>query len=179
RYRMLETIRQFAQERLSESGAGAGVRQRHLEFHARFTDEVDAHIQGPDQAEWLRRVDAELDNILAAHAWSDRADNGAELDLRLVAGWRLYWFARGLFNLGLRTTSEALARDRGGPPTQSRARALLAGGFVALRMAELDTARRLLEEGIPIARALGENSITSRALCFLGIVLLSAGDGPA
>lgn len=113
RYRMLETVRQYAEERLSESGRGAMVRTEHLDFYVAWAEAADPHLVGPEQGEWLARVDAELENLLSAIAWCGQAEKGAVKGLRLVCGLRNYWDSRGLNELGAKISIEALERDAG------------------------------------------------------------------
>jgi predicted ATPase len=84
RYRLLETIRQYAQERLQGAGEAQRLHRRHAEHYAGFAEAAGAGLRGPDEVSWTARVDAELDNLRAAVAWTVGA-NDADLALRLVA----------------------------------------------------------------------------------------------
>ena len=95
RYRLLETIRQYAQERLDAAGEGGAVRTRHLAHYLAMAEAAKTKLVGPEQAEWLARLDLDRENLLAAHAWCDRAEGGATLGLRLVNAIKEYWFRRG------------------------------------------------------------------------------------
>jgi predicted ATPase len=83
RYRLLETVRQYAQERLDASGEGELARTRHVAFYVVLAEEVRPKLLGPEQGTLFATLDLELENILAAHRWCDRAEGGAELGLRL------------------------------------------------------------------------------------------------
>ena len=85
RYRLLETVRQYAHELLlaSEEHEEAS-RTRHLEFFLALVGEADAKLYGPEQGDWLARLDDERENLLAAHAWCGLADERADSGLRLV-----------------------------------------------------------------------------------------------
>jgi non-specific serine/threonine protein kinase len=179
RYHMLETIRQFALERLGESGRGATARERHLEFNLGLVAQAEANFDGPKQADWFRRLDQELENLLAAHAWCDHAEGGAQKGLRLAGGMRLYWIARGLFALGLRTVSWALERDPYRERTRARGRALLTAGWLATRMGDPVSARGLLEESVEICRSLGDESGAAGGLSLLGVATFAQGDAAA
>src|SRR5207344_1783864 len=91
RYRLLETVRQYAEERLKESGEREEIRRRHFDFYLAFAETAGAGLQGPEQAGCLRRIDGDTDNLLAAHAWCLRTDGGAESGYRLVHAIKLYW----------------------------------------------------------------------------------------
>ena len=72
---MLETVRQYADERLAASGEMRRRRaSRHLAFYLALAEQARPELIGPEQREWLARLDPERENLLAAHAWCDRAD---------------------------------------------------------------------------------------------------------
>jgi len=113
RYRLLETVRQYADERLTQSEEGDATRSRHLAFFLALVEKVAPELLGPEQAAGLQRLDLERENVLSAHGWSLRMDGGAEQDFRLVHAIKHYWFRRGLLNLGYRVTVEAVAKSDG------------------------------------------------------------------
>jgi predicted ATPase len=120
RYRMLETVRQYAEERLSESGHGAAARSRHLDFYVTWAEAIDSRLIGPEQGECLAKLDIELENVLSAISWCGQAEGGAAKGLRLVSAVRNYWDSRGLNELGARVSRDALARDTGGELVMER-----------------------------------------------------------
>jgi predicted ATPase len=89
RYRMLETIRQYARDRLLEAGCGEAVRDRHLAYYLSFSEEAERHFRTKDQIHWLDQVDAELDNIRLALEWSF----GGHLveGMRLASALKWFW----------------------------------------------------------------------------------------
>jgi predicted ATPase/class 3 adenylate cyclase len=93
RYRLLETIRQYAWERLVESGEGDSVRDRHLNYFTALAEHADPELPGPKQITWLNRLEAELDNLRAALQWSLQKDVAA--GLRMAAALRGFWEIRG------------------------------------------------------------------------------------
>ncbi|MEV7803338.1 BTAD domain-containing putative transcriptional regulator [Microbispora sp. NPDC088329] len=94
RYRMLETIKAYAAERLAESGDERPVRLAHAEFFARFAEAAEPHLRRAEQLEWLARLSAEHDNLSAALRWAcEEAE--ADLALRLVGGLGWYWWLSG------------------------------------------------------------------------------------
>ena len=176
RYRLLETVRQYAQERLSESGEEQDVRARHLDFYLTLTEKAEPNLYGPDQVTWFAQLDPERENILAAHEWCDRAADGAELGLRLVhAVWRL-WMNRGFLELGYRMTLEALGRTGAAERGLARCLALHAIGQCGFLMGRYEEAQRYLEEGLAIARELGDKGRVVTTLGLLGDVLQGRGD---
>src|SRR6185295_5175392 len=131
RYSMLETVRQYAQDRLNETSDGDAARSRHLDFYLGRAEGADPRLVGPALAEWLVRLEPEQENLLMAHSWCDRAEGGAEKGLRLVAALLRYWTSRGLLALGSSVARAALDRDGARAPTRQRSSALYAAGILA------------------------------------------------
>ena len=173
RYRMLETVREYADEKLKASERDA-ARTRHVEFYVAFAEKARPGLLGPEQKAWLGRLDIELENLLAAHAWCDRVDGGAELGLRLAYAVKPYWLNRGLLALGHRLADEALQRE----PARSfaRCRGLTDAGQLSYFMGRYHEARRYLEESLAIARELGDTKKVAAVLQPLGMACLGQGD---
>src|SRR5262249_26828796 len=108
RYSMLETVRQFAQDALNETGESQAARERHFHFFLRLAETAETQISGLDQTKWHTRLSQERENLLAAHAWGQHSDANAEGGLRLVAGLRRFWVFFSLHELGRRSILEAL-----------------------------------------------------------------------
>jgi predicted ATPase/class 3 adenylate cyclase len=179
RYAMLETVREYAQERLEQSGDGAATRTRHLGEYLAFAERARSELFGPLQGEWLLRLDKERENLLSAHAWCDRAEKGAEMGLRLVSAVKPYWLNRGLLGLGYRVTIEALARAVVQDRTPARCRGLFDAGQICYFMGRYDEAERFLNESLAIARESGDSRRIAVALQPLGMACMGRGDLPA
>ncbi|MGK3199770.1 BTAD domain-containing putative transcriptional regulator [Amycolatopsis sp. MEPSY49] len=93
RFRMLETIRAFGAEKLAEAGETEAIHRAHAEYFLRFAEEADPMLRTAAQLEWLDRIDAEYDNLLAALRWA--TDHDVALALRLVPLLAMYWWMRG------------------------------------------------------------------------------------
>jgi len=176
RYRLLETVRQYALERLDAAGEAHGHRTRHLLFYTALAQRARPELVGPQQSEWLKRLDIERENLLAAHQWSREADLAAENGLRLVSSLRRYWIFRGLLALGLTVTLEALACASAQQSTRQRCEALLDAGQLCAFMGRYDEARRYLDESLAIARTLDDKVRVSAVLQPLGLALLGLGE---
>jgi len=176
RYRLLETVRQYAHERLAAAGEADDAHARHLAFFLALAERARPHLIGPEQARWLAHLDLERENILAAHAWCDHAPNGGELGLRLVVAIKNYWFMRGPASLGFRTTVEALSRPGARQPDELRCRALFVAGQFAYFTGQYAASRRFLEESLAIARAIAVPARIADALQPLGLACLAEGD---
>jgi predicted ATPase/class 3 adenylate cyclase len=176
RYRMLETVREYALAKLVQSGAEAGVRERHFAFYLALAEKAKAELTGPEQASWLARLDRERENILLAHAHAGSQGKDAEPGLRLANSVKLYWINRGLLELGHRVTTEALARTAPADRTFLRCRGLYEAGQLCSYMGRYDEARRDLEESLTIARERGDERAIGIVLQPLGMAALGQGD---
>jgi non-specific serine/threonine protein kinase len=179
RYRMLETVRQYAEQRLEEAGETNETRERHLRFHLDFGEKALSHLFGPDQGDWLARLDVERENLLAAHAWCERAPDGAALDLRLVHSMKAYLLNRGFGALAHRLMLEALARPGAKTRDAAHARACFDAGQTCCFMGRYVEAKSLLEECLAIARELRDEKRVAAVLQPLGMALLGQGDAAA
>ena len=174
RYHLLETMRQYALEQLAQSGEADEIRGRHLAFYVELAARARPELFGPKQAAWFARLDQERENLLAAHAWCDRAEGGEEVGLRLVSTIKQYWLSRGLLGLAYGIMVEALARA----PARSavRCRALFDAGQVGYFMGLYGEARRHLEESVAIGREIGDQVVAASALQPLGMACAGMGD---
>ncbi len=176
RYRMLETVRRFADERLEESGEGNAARSRHLLFYVAFAEEAEEELRGPDAGTWLSRLESEVENILSAHAWCGQVEEGADLGLRIIGAAARYWILRGSMDLGYRLTMEALERAGANVRTPNRCRALLRAGSLANFTGHLAEARAFGEEALSISREIGDKRRVAAALSVLGGTAHAQGD---
>ena len=176
RYRMLETVRIYAAERLAEGEQPEATKRRHVARFVDFAEEARGHLVDSQRAAWLQLLDQERENLLSAHAWCG-ADGACRQDgLRLVFFLRAYWLARGLLSLGHRVTAEALARTTDAERTVERCRALCDLGVLAYYMGRYAEAYRALDESHGIAIELGDKVRLSAALPPLGLVLAAMGE---
>jgi len=176
RYRLLETVRQYAYELLHASDEEEETRMRHLQFYLAVVDQADTQLHGPQQGAWLARRDVERENLMSAHAWCGAAAERGEAGLRLVFGVQLYWMRRGILRLGYRVTTEALERQGAQARTSARCRALYAAGNIGAAMARHGEARSYVEESLAIARELADKNRVAAALVLLGTIFSDQGD---
>jgi predicted ATPase/class 3 adenylate cyclase len=175
RYRLLETVRQYADEQLTKAGETDATRSRHLVFFLALAEKAAPHLLGPEQAAELHKIDLERENLLSAHAWCDHTEEGAELGLRLVSAVRRYWRNRGLLGLGYQVTVEALTRAGARERNLIRCRALFDAGQLGSFMGLYDEAKRYLEESMLIAREIGDSERLAAVLQPLGMAALGQG----
>lgn len=170
RYRLLETIRQYALERLIERGETPAIRMRHLEYYLVLAEESEPYIYGSETAAWFRRLDKEIDNIRAAIEWSTSAGR-ADAALRILGALVYFWFAHGLVaSEWHERVQQALARQEGKKRTIARAKALNGIGFMYWADIYPIDRRPELEEALSIAQELGDPWNTATALRNLGLI---------
>lgn len=175
RYRMLETVRQYAQERLDESGEGDATRTRHLDYFVLLAEKEEVRNRSPGAESETDRNEIERENFRSAYAWCDHAAGGAEAALRMASALR-FWLCRGFFELGIPVMGDVLARPAVQARDLVRCNGLLAAGFVSYFRGRYDEARRYGEEGLSIARDMGATEIEARALTHLGMACWGQGD---
>jgi predicted ATPase len=175
RYSMLETVRQYAQDRLREAGGDEAARNRHLEFYVALAEEAESELTGREQRAWFARIDQERENLLAAHAWCDHANNGAELGLQLVFALRQYLVHRGLIALEHRVATEALARPGAQGRSLARCRALWLAGDAGYFMGRYGEAKDHGEMSLSIATEIGDRGREAEAHRLLGWVFVAQG----
>ena len=176
RYRLLETMRQYALERLAESGEQHATRERHLACFLALAEQAKTALVGPDQGFWLTRLDLDRDNFLGAHSWCDHADDGAARGLRLVNALMRFWLSRGLLERGHHAFVQALARPDALRQDRLRCEGLLnVGSLCSYRNLDIE-AEAWLTESLLIARAGGFSDLLPNVLSLLGFVRLSLHD---
>jgi predicted ATPase/transcriptional regulator with XRE-family HTH domain len=167
RYRLLEVLRQYGQQRLAELSQIDSARARHAAFFLNLAEEAEPRILGPDRKLWLDRLERELDNLRAARRWF--VDSGStECALRLATALYRLWMYRGYADEGSASLAEALAMDGGS--AAARARALFCRGGLGVTIIQTDyaSAQRDLEESVALLREVGDVIGTAWALMGVG-----------
>jgi len=175
RYRMLDTIRQYARDRLIELREVDRVRARHLSYFLALAEEAEPELRGPNQAEWLGRLAGEHDNLRAALAWSSTHESEAEIGLRLAGALRWYWYMRSHLTEGRRWLERAL-ESRPTAPADLRAKVLNAAGNLAHRQGDYASARALFEDCLATRRQAGDERGVGLVLGNLGLAALDQAD---
>ena len=174
RYRVLEPLRQYAMEKLAESGDLETAAARHFDYYAalseRAYDERNEHASS-----WLDRLERDHDNLRAALDFAARHDADAELRLAGALGW--FWHLHSHFSEGRQRLRRVLGDGR--RRTRETARALWGASSLARRQSDLAEGRRLAEESLSIWRELGDSKEVALALEPLGWSLWYADDNPA
>ena len=179
RYSFLETVRQYARERLLKEGNAISVRERHLDCFLSLAEEADLDLVGPRQTIWLQRLESEHENLGAALAWSLISERGSGADLRLCGALLRFWLIRGHVAEGREWCERALARCRPQNRTPERGSALHAAGVLAEMQADYSIASAHHEEALAIRRSLEDQIGVALSLGNLGVLSSAQGDHKA
>lgn len=181
RYLMLESIREYAQQKLEASGEADAIRERHARFFAALAEAARPKLVGPEQGQWLRQLEQEHDNIRAALAWSTQSGAGsAEIALRLSGSLGQFWDMHGHAGEGRRWLRAALEL---GPPAEDslragdedeaaattlRLRAYVAAGGLATVQGDHAAAHSAYQEALRLSQQTGDAASTAVCLMNLG-----------
>ena len=154
RYYLLETIRQYAREKLVENGEAQKVRARHLDFYVRFAGEVEPRLRGPEQLKCLRQLEIEYDNIRAALEHSYLSGN-ISAGLQLAWSLLIFWSGSGHWREAKELLAKLLAQPQAMGKTSLRVKGLSVAGLMATLLNDTSTAQAWLDESIEIAFELG------------------------
>jgi predicted ATPase len=175
RYEMLAMIREYALERLSESGEEQETRRLHAEYFARLAEAAEPELEGPQQAALMERLESEHDNLQAALDWAIAGGNSG-LALQLSGSLAQFWSARGYLSEGRRWLEMALSAPQQKGAAPHRAKALVGAGLLAARQGDYAHALDRYEQGLAIFRELGDKQGMARALVRLGAAANEQGD---
>ena len=175
RYRLLQTVRQYAAQELESTGEGETFRSRHVDVYTAMAEECEMKLRGPDQSSWLERLENEHENILLALDNCETVDGGALKALRLAGSLWRFWEMHGHVDTGAKVIETAINRPGAQEGTGARAAALSGAGFMALMRGKYPEARELLQQGLDIRRELGDQTKIAGSLSNLGIVVHNEG----
>jgi hypothetical protein len=169
RYRMLEMVREYAAERLAESGEADAVHQRRADFYLTLAEEAEPWLRSGEREAWLGRLDVELDNLRAALAWSDADPTTVETGLRLAAALEWYWHFRNHWREGRNWLERLLARAGSVAEVSvaARAKVLYVSGRLAVFLIDFGSARERLEQSVALLRELHDPGRLGYALSYL------------
>jgi tetratricopeptide (TPR) repeat protein len=177
RFSMLETIREYADERLEESGEGDELRRRHAEYFIALAEASEDERQGPGQIEVWQRFRTEWDNVRAALGWT-LAGGESELGLRLAGGLGMVWLDQNVAVEGERWF-RALLENAGSVDEEVRARALMVASMVAGVRSNFEQAASWGEESLTHFRATGSERGIAWGLTTMAVLPLERGEAEA
>ncbi|MGD9890423.1 MAG: LuxR C-terminal-related transcriptional regulator [Dehalococcoidia bacterium] len=183
---MLETVREYAEDRLAAAGELETARRAHAAYFLALVERAESQLRGPGQHRWLLRLERERENLRAALRWlldQDTPEDRAAA-LRLAGALGSFWQLGGYHAEGRRWLEEALSRapqgqQENGADSAARMRALLPAGMLCACFGELDRSRAFLEEALALARQLQDSAGIMQALIFLGASPIFARQAPA
>ncbi len=170
RFAMLETIREYALERLEASDEAEAVRRQHATFFLLLAEEAEPELVGPQQAVWLERLEREYGNLRATLQWSlERGEVGPsrEMALRLAGALQRFWEVRGHWSEGRNFLERVLAGSEGFAAS-AQVKALKAIARLAYLQSDIDRAEVLYEECLARCRELGDTAGIALSIRLLG-----------
>jgi tetratricopeptide (TPR) repeat protein len=173
RFRMLETIREYAAERFSVMVDCGLVQRRHADWCVALAEAAELQLEGPDQGAWFERLDAERENLRAASIWAAQHDE-LDISLRIDGALCLFWLTRGAAIEILGTLTPALTSGKGAPA--SRAKALNSAAILSALTGDLASARASVEAALDLATELRDTRQIARALTGLSVLAIFAKD---
>jgi predicted ATPase/transcriptional regulator with XRE-family HTH domain len=177
RYRLLETIREYAREKLVEAGEVVRARERHFDFFCTLAQRIGTEVFGPEKAIWLDRVEADLDNFRAALICSLEADpagalpplaDRAERAILLVVSLLDFYWCRGYMVEAREWLDRLLAVDM--PPSRIRAWGFQKAGWFNRASGDFEKASMLLDQALSMSREIGDKYRAGMSLADLGMV---------
>jgi predicted ATPase/class 3 adenylate cyclase len=176
RYRMLETIRDYGREKLAESDEAAATAARHCEHYFVFAKAARDGLHGPEQADWVTRLETDLDNVRAATALALAGGVDAFIAVKIAVAMQAFWMLRGYATEGRGVVRGALALPQIQASDLARAHAQYVGASLASAQGDLQEAQQLLESCLQLRRGLGNSFDIATTLSTLALVRLEAGD---
>jgi non-specific serine/threonine protein kinase len=176
RYHFLETVRQYARERLFESGEAERLRDRHLKFFHDMVRRAEPELVGADQIVWLDRLQREHDNLRLALEWCLATPQRGVQSMELAGALRWFWLKRGHFREGQAWLERALASGRDAAPPALRAATLTYLGFLTFFQGDCERTQALVEESAAIGGAEGDLTVVAFSLAIGALAALERGD---
>jgi non-specific serine/threonine protein kinase len=173
---MLETIREFAREKLGESGELDRVLDLHLGYFALLAERAEQGTLGGEPAVWMRRLDADHNNIRAALEWSLAREGRGEAGLKLAGALGRYWQYRGYLSEGRQWCALLLGKSEPLGPSVDRARALRTLARFEFELSDFAKAQTLYDQSLEMSRTLGDEWGAAATLIGMGSLAMWQGD---
>jgi len=176
RYRMLETIRDYAREKLELAGERPAIAARHCDCYFAFTKQANYGMRGPEQGEWIQRMEADLDNVRSAMALALSGDVDQLIAVKMAVAMQTFWTLRGYATEGRSLVRAALALPAIQASDVAQAWALYVGASLAESQSDYADARQMLEACLVLRRRLGQPVDIAATLSTLSVARLQEGD---
>jgi len=178
RYQLLETIRQYAREKLLGSGEAERTHSRHLSYFTSLAVEADPLLWTAEQSSWYKKIEAEIDNFRTALEWAEASPEKTEVEagLRLAGALWQYWILLGCWREGRERLERLFARSDAAGRTPELAIAFNLAGILAARCDDTAEARKFLERAQSIGNELGDQYKIAHSLYGFGLIAFKEGD---
>ena len=176
RYRLLETLRDFAREKLSQAGELTEILDRHLAHFTEYAEESERHLDGDDQAKWIEISGREHNNFRSAMDYSLGPGADIAYGIRIGAAISLFWIERSHFHEGLERLQNLSQHAVAPEHQQARAKILYRAAAIHSRLSSYNAAYKLCQESIEISRALDDKRSLASALFYMGDIRIAIRD---
>ncbi|NTU63722.1 MAG: tetratricopeptide repeat protein [Chloroflexi bacterium] len=176
RFNMLQTVHEYAWQRLIQSGEAHQVQRWQAEQFLALAEKANLHIRTSNQRQWMEQLEANYDNLRAAHEWFNLQPDRIPDDLRLAGVMFLFWFARGRWTEGRQWIDQTLQRPLPGGMSPQRAQVLNCAALLAIQQSDAIKGNACLNESIPYTRQVGDRLNLAYALAILGLGTQIQGD---
>lgn len=177
RYSFLDSIKQYAREKLRASGESDALKDRHLTYYRQLAAQAETELASPQQAQWMRRLELDHYNLRNALEWADASGQSEAAFALAAALWR-FWKVHGHYSEGRAWYARLIEKHAAAETTAPRvyAGALYAAGMLAYHQSDFASAARFHENGLRLQRQLNDAAGIARGLSGLGLVLRAQGD---
>ena len=174
RFRMLDTVKEYALEQLAANGEEEAVKRRHVDYYLYLAETAEPHLLRPERGVWLERLDRTHDNLRAALTWSsEHAALGTGLRLAGALTW--YWYLRGNLQEGRTFLERFLAQNGQADSSVARGKALYGASLLTRTQGDFELANQEAEESVSLFRGLTDPYWLALALARLGDIQMSQG----
>ena|GEM_PF-781348 len=178
RYHMLETVSKFGREKLSQADERDEIFTRHLVHFTEYAEESESHLDGTDQAKWIRITEKEHNNFRAAIDYALTHPTVLQYGLRIGAAISLFWLECGHFQEGIQRLGKLLEQATVPEHAKERTKLLYRCGAIQVRSFNFNTAYKLFEQSIEIARTLEDKHSLASVLFYFGEICTDLKDYP-
>ena len=173
RFNFLETIHEFAREKLNQAGEEVVLRNRHLAYFRQMAERVETEVEYENQTFWLDRCETEHNNMRAALDWSLKEGADLQNGIRLAASLGLFWYLHSHFVEGLERSRAFLEKARAHGDEKVLAKLLFRTADLHLHRADFDAAVELADDAVALCRKLNDKHLLAWALYVRGDIYLA------
>jgi len=173
RFNLLETIHEFAREKLKQAGEEVVLRNRHLAYFCQMAERVETEVEYENQTVWLDRCETEHNNMRAALDWSLKEAADLQTGVRLAASLGLFWYLHSHFMEGLERSRIFLEKARAHGDEKVLAKLLFRTADLHLHQADFDAAVQLADDAVALCRKINDKHLLAWAFYVRGDIFLA------